>query len=129
MSKLPVLRLLRLVGAILLTLLAVPGSPRGPAAPAPAAPGDATEPLRPLTAPTTLPPLPGGLPAYFSFGLYSIDPTWLQTSAIPWNLRYNYLSGGVTTPYNWATWESPRGQYAVSYINASRAAGTIPIFM
>src|SRR5438045_2610873 len=79
--------------------------------------------------PSTLPPIPTGLPLYFSFGLFNQDTNWITGSGIPWDFRYQYLSGGVNTGDGWATWNSPPGQYALNYIAASRAANLIPGFI
>src|SRR5206468_2070555 len=76
-----------------------------------------------------LPPLPAGLPAVFSFGLANNDVSWMIGSGIPWQLRYQYLAGGVNTGNGWATWNSPPGQFALDYITASRAANLIPVFI
>ncbi len=91
--------------------------------------GGTTAPPVPFAPATSLPPLPTGLPTSFSLGLYNVDLSRMTSMGVPWNLRYNYLSGGVNTGNNWATWESPRGQYAVDYITQARSAGTIPVFM
>lgn len=87
-----------------------------------------TTPAAAATTPT-LPPIPAGLPSYFSFGLFNSDPSWLAGSTVPWNTRYQYLAGGANTGGGWATWNSPPGQYALNYITASRAGGVIPAFV
>ncbi len=75
-----------------------------------------------------LPAAPAGLPNYFSFGLSNNDTTWMTGSGVPWNARYQYLSGGANTGNGWATWNS-NGSFATSYINASRSANLIPVFI
>src|SRR5215210_1087595 len=75
-----------------------------------------------------LPPVPAGLPTYFSYGL-SNNNTSLMPAGTPWNLRYQYLSGGANTGGGWSTWNSPPGQFAVSYINSSRTANLTPAFV
>jgi hypothetical protein len=64
------------------------------------------------------------------FGLAS-EPTdigWMTGSGVPWRYRYAYLSAGVNTGAGWETWNSPSGQYATNYMNASDAGGYIPVF-
>src|SRR6266480_4118645 len=65
-----------------------------------------------------------------SFGLSS-EPnalTWMTSSGVPWTYRYTYLSAGVNTANGWETWNTPAGQYATYYMNASAGAGYIPVF-
>jgi len=53
----------------------------------------------------------------------------MTASGVPWRYRYTYLAGGVNTPNPWPTWQDPAlppGQYALDYMNQSRAAGYIP---
>jgi hypothetical protein len=66
------------------------------------------------------------------FGL-SNDPahlSWMTTSGVSWRYRYQYLAGGVNTPYPqpWIYWNSPSGAFATYYMNASNANGYIPVF-
>jgi hypothetical protein len=49
-------------------------------------------------------------------------------SGVPWNARYQYLAGGANTGNGWATWNS-NGGFATNYINASRSANLIPMFI
>lgn len=72
--------------------------------------------------------LPPGLPTHFGFGLANFDRTWLTASGSPWDYRYQYLAGGVNTGAGWATWNSPAGQYAATYMTNSAAVNTIPVF-
>src|SRR6266550_3430050 len=77
--------------------------------------------------PTLPSPATGG---NLSFGLSS-EPnalTWMTSSGVPWTYRYTYLSAGVNTGHGWETWNTPAGQYATYYMNASAAAGYIPVF-
>ncbi len=53
---------------------------------------------------------------------------WMTSSGVPWKYRYTYLSGGVNTGGGWETWNTPAGQYATYYMNASYANGYIPVF-
>ncbi len=55
---------------------------------------------------------------------------WMTLSHVPWRYRYTYLAGGL---YNnpWPSWQDPAlppGQYALDYMNNSRANGYIPVF-
>jgi len=80
------------------------------------------------SAPSTLPPIPPGMPAYFNFGLFNTDVNSAPAS-IPWDFRYQYLAGGVNTGNGWATWNTPPGQYATNFIQDARSRGMIPAFM
>jgi hypothetical protein len=77
--------------------------------------------------PQTLPPIPAGLPNYYSFGLFNSSSSTLP-AGVPVDYRYQYLAGGVNTGDGWATW-NPNGGYATNYINDSRSHGTIPGFI
>ena len=74
--------------------------------------------------------LPAGLPTTFWMGLASQpgDLDWMHNSHVPWNARYQYLSGGANTGSGWATWWPGNGGYARDYMTASRAAGYLPVF-
>lgn len=48
-------------------------------------------------------------------------------SKTPWDFRYQYLAGGVNTGDGWVTW-NPSGGFATMYMDASDAAGYIPVF-
>jgi hypothetical protein len=49
-------------------------------------------------------------------------------SNVPWDARYQYLSAGVNTGSGWETWNSPPGQFVAYYLQASAAAGYVPVF-
>src|SRR4051812_39451323 len=68
--------------------------------------------------------IPTGLPPHFLLGLgnNSSGLNWMTDSAIPWDARYQYLTGGVNTGNGWATWNS-NGTFATNYLNASASAG------
>lgn len=70
------------------------------------------------------------LPPGLNFGLGSEpkDLGWMTGSGVPWRYRYAYLSAGVNTGNGWETWNSPAGQYATFYMQASSANGYIPVF-
>jgi hypothetical protein len=84
-------------------------------------------PLPTVTPAGGLPPIPRGFPTYFSMGLFNANTSDLLPG-IPFDFRYQYLAGGVNTGDGWANWNSPPGQYALNYINDSRAHSLIPAF-
>ena len=49
-------------------------------------------------------------------------------SGVPWDARYQYLSAGVNTGSGWSTWNSPAGEFATLYLDASKTAGYVPVF-
>ena len=72
--------------------------------------------------------VPAGLPAHFAFGLgASPGDTWMPQSGIPWDFRFQYLSGGVNTGSGWETWNSD-GTFALNYATESAQHGYIPMF-
>ena len=73
--------------------------------------------------------LPAGLPAHFAFGLGNGPggDDWMTVSGVPWDYRYQYLSGGVNTGGGWAGWNTPAGEFALICMNESRGAGIIPV--
>src|SRR5690349_9702293 len=68
--------------------------------------------------------IPAGLPSYFSFGLSSNSSSidWMTQSGSPWDMRYQYLSGGANTGNGWATWNT-NGGFAANYMADSAAHG------
>lgn len=44
-----------------------------------------------------------------------------------WDMRYQYICGGVNTPSNWKTWNQPAGAFALWYMQASDDMGCIPV--
>src|SRR5438105_4070455 len=62
----------------------------------------------------TLPPIPAGVPTYFSFGLFNASISNLP-AGVPFDYRYQYLSGGVNTGNGWYNW-NPNGAYVTNYI-------------
>lgn len=71
--------------------------------------------------------VPVGLPARLAIGLGDFELSWVTASGVPWDYRYTYLSGGVNTGAGWSTWNSPPGEYALLYMNASSGAGMVPV--
>jgi hypothetical protein len=80
------------------------------------------------SAPGGLPALPSGLVGHVGMGVFNTDVAQLPSST-PLDYRYQYLAGGVNTGEGWASWNSPAGQYAVTYVNDSRARGLTPAFI
>jgi hypothetical protein len=72
--------------------------------------------------------VPAGLPAHVSVGLGNFDLSWVNGSGVTWGYRYQYISSGVNTPNGWTTWNSPPGEFALLYMNASHSKGMIPVF-
>jgi hypothetical protein len=104
------------------------GSPTAtPNRTATAPPPTPTRPPATATPVAGLPPVPPGVPPYFSYGLFNGDPNTIP-AGVPWDFRYQYLAGGANTGEGWATWNNPPGQYALNFINASRERGMIPSF-
>ena len=64
------------------------------------------------------------------FGLASqpTDLAWMTSSGVPWKYRYTYLAGGVNTGGGWETWNTPAGQYATYYMDASHTNSYVPVF-
>ena len=80
----------------------------------------------------TLPPVPAGLKSHFALGLSSQPGAtgWMKESGAAWDIRYQYLAGGVNTPGNWKTWQDPAlpaGQFALDYLNESYETGYLPV--
>ncbi|HUS15009.1 MAG TPA: S-layer homology domain-containing protein [Chloroflexia bacterium] len=90
----------------------------------------APEPNPPAVPASPLGPLPAGLPSTFWLGVSSspTDLAWMTGSGVPWSARYQYLSGGVNTGNGWAGWNTPAGQFASYYMEASADAHIIPVF-
>src|SRR5437868_5614010 len=80
-----------------------------------------------IAKPARFAPIPTGLPNYFGYGLFNGSISDMH-SGVPYNYRYQYLSGGVNTGDGWQNWQAD-GRYAVSYVTASRQAGYIPGFV
>ncbi|MCY3021721.1 MAG: hypothetical protein NTW87_22140 [Planctomycetota bacterium] len=45
-----------------------------------------------------------------------------------WDVRYQYICGGVNTPSNWKTWNQPAGAFAAHYLSECGKTGVIPCF-
>ncbi len=73
---------------------------------------------------------PAVLPAHLLLGLANSpgDQAWMTGSGVPWDARYQYLSGGVNTGTGWATWNSPPGAFALWYMQNSGAHRYLPVF-
>jgi hypothetical protein len=73
---------------------------------------------------------PAGIPHRLGIGLMNSPAQlgWMTSSGIPWDYRYQYLTGGVNTGGGWANWNSPFGSFADNYLNDSGNNGYIPVF-
>jgi hypothetical protein len=72
-------------------------------------------------------PIPLGWPHHVALGV--ADPPGDARALIghaPFDLRYQYLSGGVNTGRGWARWD-PGGSFASDYVQESIASHTIPV--
>ncbi len=72
-------------------------------------------------------PIPVGWPNHVALGVASSpgDAQQLARHA-PFDIRYQYLSGGVNTGQGWATWDA-NGTFASMYVNESIATHMIPV--
>jgi hypothetical protein len=72
--------------------------------------------------------LPAGLPSRVMLGVSSspdrID--WMRDSGVLWDLRYQYLAGGVNTGGGWVTWNDD-GDFALYYMQDSARHGYVPV--
>ncbi len=73
--------------------------------------------------------LPAGLPQHFGLGLMNNPQQldWMTSSGIPWDYRYQYLTGGVNTGDGWSTWGYPAGSFVDEYLRDSAANGYVPV--
>ncbi|MGD0090330.1 MAG: hypothetical protein ABSE73_10465 [Planctomycetota bacterium] len=72
----------------------------------------------------------GKLRPHFMLGLVSSPGDgWLEETrkqGALWDVRYQYVCGGVNTPSNWKTWNQPAGAFVSLYLNDSAKAGLVP---
>ena len=69
-------------------------------------------------------PIPNGLPPRLLVGLFEQwGATWMDDSAVPWDVRYAYFVKGWSN--NWG-WGAHDGSMATSYFNECASAGFIP---
>lgn len=72
-------------------------------------------------------PIPLGWPHHVALGVAdSPGDAAALTRHAPFDVRYQYLSGGVNTGSGWATWD-PGGRFASMYVDESVAAHVIPV--
>jgi hypothetical protein len=73
---------------------------------------------------------PPGIPHRLGLGLMNGPQqlSWMTTSGIPWDYRYQYLTGGVNTGDGWTEWNHPYGSFADDYLRDSGNNGYIPVF-
>jgi hypothetical protein len=72
---------------------------------------------------------PPGIPHRLGIGLMNSPAQldWMTSSGIPWDYRYQYLTGGVNTGSGWADWNNPYGAFVDGYLNDSGNNGYIPV--
>lgn len=81
------------------------------------------------SSPLPLPPLPDALSSHLGLGLMN-NPRqlqWMIDSGVPWDYRYQYLTGGVNTGNGWTAWGWPEGSFLGEYLNESADAGYVPV--
>jgi len=73
--------------------------------------------------------IPPGVPRHLGLGLMNSPSQlgWMTSSGIPWDYRYQYLTGGVNTGESWTTWNSPDGAFVDNYLRDSGDNGYIPV--
>jgi hypothetical protein len=75
----------------------------------------------------TVLPIPLGWPHHLALGVTdSPGDAKALIGHAPFDLRYQYLAGGVNTGRGWATWD-PNGSFAWRYVEDSVAAHVIPV--
>lgn len=68
--------------------------------------------------------IPAGLPARLEVGLFEgPGSTWMKTSAVKWDVRYQYFTKGWVN--NWG-WGSRDGSWGLGYMNECASQGFIP---
>jgi hypothetical protein len=68
--------------------------------------------------------IPAGLPARLEVGLFEgPGETWMKSSGVPWDVRYQYFTKGWVN--NWG-WGSNDGGWGLSYMNECASQGFIP---
>ncbi|MCW8133655.1 MAG: hypothetical protein KIS92_25140 [Planctomycetota bacterium] len=72
-----------------------------------------------------------GLRPHFMLGIASSPADkWVEETTkqgAKWDMRYQYICGGVNTGSNWKTWNQPQGAFASFYLDASEKMGCIPV--
>ncbi len=88
-----------------------------------ASPTGTAEPLPPLSA------IAAGLPQRLGLGLMNSPEQldWMTSSGIPWDYRYQYLTGGVNTGQGWSDWGTPSGSFLGDYLQQSLQNKFIPV--
>ncbi|MGA2067447.1 MAG: hypothetical protein ABSG86_20925 [Thermoguttaceae bacterium] len=70
------------------------------------------------------------LPGHFMLGVTSgPGDRWIaevQAQGARFDMRYQYLAGGVNTDHPWRSWNEPAGQFALNYFQESDRLGVIP---
>jgi hypothetical protein len=70
------------------------------------------------------------LPGHFMLGVTSgPGDRWIaevQAQGARFDMRYQYLAGGVNTDHPWRSWNQPAGQFATNYFQESERLGMVP---
>jgi hypothetical protein len=70
--------------------------------------------------------LPAWAPSHVEVGLANGPGGAAHVRAEDARWRYQYLTGGVNTSYNWKDW-NPDGEFTSNYVRESRRAGVTPV--
>jgi hypothetical protein len=70
--------------------------------------------------------LPGWAPSHVELGLANSSGGAAHVRAFHARWRYQYLTGGVDTSYNWKSW-NPDGEFVSNYVRESRRGGVTPV--
>lgn len=77
-------------------------------------------------------PSPMDMRPHFMLGVGSSpnDPWITETAAqgCKWDVRYQYICGGVNTASSWKTWNQPQGAFVTIYLNSCAKTNSIPCF-
>lgn len=70
------------------------------------------------------------VPANFLFGISSPpNDRWLpevRSKGAKFDIRYQYLAGGVNTSKPWSKWDAPAGQFVLNYFQEADRDGVMP---
>ncbi|KFE63882.1 hypothetical protein [Hyalangium minutum] len=68
--------------------------------------------------------IPAGLPARLQVGLFEdTGQTWMQSSAVPWDVRYRYFVKGWINNFGWGAAD---GQWGLQYMQECQTQGFLP---
>src|SRR5687768_9970018 len=59
-------------------------------------------------------PIPDGMPARVAVGLFEDSgATWMQSSDVPWDVRYRYFTKGWVNNWGWGAYD---GSWGLAYM-------------